>query len=192
MRPWSGRVGVPRRRGTRELTFSLSLPQEGTARRQPPTSQEDSSRQKLPGWPDRLFGLFHKMAHKQHLVVFNFIQNNFVRLYPESCHITCLFKKLFKIGEFLYSHFNIKVEESKATFSAHYALSFQERWKHNKKRFRRGMEKGYDWSNVSKVFAEFCAGDFSLDDAQYISLILDFPACKPMRNRCLLFKPPSL
>ena len=90
-----------------EESPELSALCDDTARRQPPTSQEDSSRQKLPGWPDRLFGLFHKMAHKQHLVVFNFIQNNFVRLYPESCRITCLFKKLFKIGEFLYSHFNI-------------------------------------------------------------------------------------
>ena len=34
-----------------------------------------------------------------------------LRLYYDSCHISIHFKKLFKIGEFLCSHFNIKIEK---------------------------------------------------------------------------------
>ena len=45
---------------------------------------------------------------QQCLAVFNFIQNNFVRLYCDSCHISVHFKILVKIGEFLCSHFNIE------------------------------------------------------------------------------------
>ena len=40
--------------------------------------------------------------------MFKFIQNNFVRLYCDSCHIGVPFKKLIKIGQFLCSHFNIE------------------------------------------------------------------------------------
>ena len=36
----------------------------------------------------------------QHLVVFNFIQNNFVRLYCDSCHISACFKKTSKLVNF--------------------------------------------------------------------------------------------
>jgi hypothetical protein len=35
-------------------------------------------------------------------------------------------KKIIKIGEFLFSYFNIEDGRKKATFSEHYALLFQE------------------------------------------------------------------
>ena len=59
------------------------------------------------------------------LAVFNFIQNNFVRLYCHSCHISVHLN--IKIGEFLCSHFNIEDGRTYATFLAYYTLLFQER-----------------------------------------------------------------
>ena len=61
------------------------------------------------------------------LGVFNFIQNHFVRLYCDSCHISEHLKKLIKISEILSGHFNIEDERKEAMFSAYYALLFQER-----------------------------------------------------------------
>ena len=88
------------------------------------------------------------------LVVFNFIQNNFVRLYSESCHIACFLKKLFKIVEFLYSHFNIKDRRKKSNIFSILCFIISRKVKtqlKHKKRFGQHMEKCYDWSNVSKV-----------------------------------------
>ena len=55
------------------------------------------------GWPKSLFSFICKMA----LVALTMS----LRLYYDSCHISMHFKKLFKIGEFLCSHFNIKIEK---------------------------------------------------------------------------------
>ena len=45
-------------------------------------------------------------CRQQCLAVLNFIQNNFVRLYCDSCQ--CALKKKIEIGEFLCGHFNIE------------------------------------------------------------------------------------
>ena len=80
-------------------------------------------------------------------------------------------KKLIKIGELLRNHFNIEDGRKKASFSAHYALLFQERWKRNwntKKDLCSVWRRCYDWLNTSKKwFEKFRAGDFSLDDAPW-------------------------
>ena len=66
-------------------------------------------------------------------LTFNFIQNNSAMMtillfcYGDSCHISVHLKKRIKIGEFLCSHFNIECGRKYATFSAYYALLFQER-----------------------------------------------------------------
>ena len=63
----------------------------------------------------------------EHVVIFNFIQNNFVRLYCDSCHTSVHFKKLIKISEFLCSYFNIEDGRKYTKFLVYYALLFQER-----------------------------------------------------------------
>ena len=61
------------------------------------------------------------------LVVFNFIRNNFVRLYCDSCHISVHLKKnLPEVVNFCVAILILKMGK-KATFSAYYALLFQER-----------------------------------------------------------------
>ena len=65
------------------------------------------------------------------------------------------------------SCFNIE-DGRKATFSAHYALLFQERLKTQlkcKKRFVQCMEKVLTDRMCQKWFAKFRAGDFLLDNA---------------------------
>ena len=59
--------------------------------------------------------------------MFNFIQNNVVRFYCDSCHIRMHFLKIIKIGEFLCSHFDVEDGRKYTTFLAYYALLFQER-----------------------------------------------------------------
>ena len=77
-------------------------------------------------------------------------------------------KKDIRIGEFLCSHFNTEDGRKKATFSAYYALLFQERWKRNwnaKKIYAvYGEGAVTDWT-CQKWFAKFRVWDFSLDDA---------------------------
>ena len=74
------------------------------------------------------------------LVVFNFIQNNFVRLYCDSCHISMHFKKTYQIGESLCSHFNIKMEENTHFWHIMLLRKVKMQLKH-KKRFVQCMEK---------------------------------------------------
>ena len=50
------------------------------------------------------------------VLVFDFIGNNFVRLYCDNCHISVHLKKNIKIGEFLCSDFNIEDGRRYATF----------------------------------------------------------------------------
>ena len=44
------------------------------------------------------------------------------------CRMSTHLKKLVKIGEVLYSHFNIEGERKKATFYVYYTSLFQERY----------------------------------------------------------------
>ena len=69
---------------------------------------------------------FHTMALVM-LSFFNFIRNNFVRLYGDSCHFSVHFLKLIKMGKFLCGHFNIEDGRRYATFLVWHALLFQER-----------------------------------------------------------------
>ena len=64
---------------------------------------------------------------QQSLVVFNFIQNNFVRLHCDRVISVCIRKKTLKIVIFLCSHFNIEDEGKYAISLTHYVLLFQER-----------------------------------------------------------------
>ena len=110
------------------------------------------------------------MAPLAFIVVFNFIQNNFVRLNCDSCHISVHLEKLIKIGEFLYSHFNIKDGRKYTTFSAYYIL-FQ-KGKNTTEMQKKKICAVYAEGAVTdqmcqKWFAKFYAGDFSLDDAPY-------------------------
>ena len=57
------------------------------------------------GFPIRLF--------YQSLVVFNFIQNNFVRLYCDSCHISEYFLKKSKLVDFGVAIFILKSKKKK-------------------------------------------------------------------------------
>ena len=56
----------------------------------------------------------------------NLIQDNFVRLYCNSCHISVHLKNTYHMGEFLYSHFNIEGGRKYTIFLADFALLFQE------------------------------------------------------------------
>ena len=44
------------------------------------------------------------------------------------CHISTHLKKLVKIGDVLYSHFNIEGERKKATFYVYYTSLFQKQY----------------------------------------------------------------
>ena len=69
------------------------------------------------GCPKCWFGFSPKGgSSSERLVAFNFIRNNFVRLYWDSCHISVHLKKNIKIGEFLCSHFNIEDGRKKQHF----------------------------------------------------------------------------
>ena len=74
----------------------------------------------------------------------NLIQDNFVRLYCNSCHISVHLKKSIKIGEFLCSYFDIKMEGSKPHFW-HTMLYYFKKGKNatemQKKRFVQCMEQ---------------------------------------------------
>ena len=61
------------------------------------------------------------------LSFFNFIWNNFVQLYCDSCHIRVHFKQFIKIGNFCATILMLKMEENTEHFLAYYALLFQER-----------------------------------------------------------------
>ena len=124
-------------------------------------------------WPKRLLG-FSVRWLLEHLVVFNFIWNNSVRLYCDSCHINMHFLKNIKIGEFLYRHFNIEDGRKWATFSAIMLCDFKKGKKHNWNTYTAQIFCAGDLCSVwavtdwmcQKWLAKFCAGDFSLDDAQ--------------------------
>ena len=61
------------------------------------------------------------------VLVFNFIQNHFVRFIVTAVIPECIKKIFIKIGEFLCDHFSIENGRKYATFSAYRALLFQER-----------------------------------------------------------------
>ena len=53
---------------------------------------------------------------QEYLAVFNFIQNNFVRLYCDSCHIGVHLKKLSKLVSFCAAILILKMEENTQHF----------------------------------------------------------------------------
>ena len=63
------------------------------------------------GWPKSPFGFFRKMALAA-LAVFNFIQNNFVRLYCDSCHTSVQLKKPSKLVNFCVAILILNMEEN--------------------------------------------------------------------------------
>ena len=101
---------------------------------------------------------------QQCLVVFNFIQNSFDRLYCDSYYITVHFKKLTKIGDFSCSHFNM--EENMQHFWQYCALLFQERQKRKKIYAVYGEDAVTD-RTCPQWFVKFHAVDFSLDNASW-------------------------
>ena len=68
----------------------------------------------LLGWPNSS-GFFCKMVLVR-LVVFNFIWNNFVRLYCDTCHIRVHFLKKLKLVNFCVATLILKMEEKKQHF----------------------------------------------------------------------------
>ena len=72
----------------------------------------------------RLVQFFPRMAPI--VLVFNLIQNNFVGCIVTAVLSACILQKVIKICGFLCSHFNIEDGRKQATFSAYYALLFQE------------------------------------------------------------------
>ena len=64
----------------------------------------------LLSWPKASYIFFFLISVRwllQGLVAFNFIQNNFVRLYVTALISLCI-KQNFRIGDFLCRHYNIK------------------------------------------------------------------------------------
>ena len=53
-----------------------------------PTSQQNKMKLILLDWPKSSLFFFSTRQLQQHLVAYNFIQNNFLRLYYDSCHIS--------------------------------------------------------------------------------------------------------
>ena len=98
--------------------------------------------------------------------MFNFIGNNFVRLYCDSCHIGMHLKKLIKIVEFLCSHFNIEDGRKYATFW-HIMLFYFKKSKNTTEtqKYLCTVWRGAVTDRMcQKWFAEFHVGDFLLDD----------------------------
>ena len=60
----------------------------------------------------------------KHLVIFNLIRKNFVRLFCDNCDLK---KNLPEMANFCVDIIILKMEEKKATFLAYYALVFQQR-----------------------------------------------------------------
>ena len=104
-----------------------------------------------------------------HLVVFNFIRNNFVRLYCDSSHISVHLKRnLSKLVNFCVAILILKMEGKKQHFQ-HIMLYYFKKGKNATETQKKicavyGESAGTD-QTCQKWFAKFCAGDFSLDIA---------------------------
>ena len=102
-------------------------------------------------------------------MVFNFIQNNFVRLYCDSCHVSMHLKKhLSKLANFCVAILILKMEEKKQHFQ-HIMLDYFKKGK-NATEMQKKICVVYGEGAVTdricqKWSVKFCAGDFSLDDA---------------------------
>ena len=104
------------------------------------------------------------------LVVLNFIWNNFVRLYCDSCHISVhFFKNLSKLVNFCVAILMLKMEENMQHF-IHIMLYYLKKDKNvtgtHKKVLCSIWRRCYNWLNVSKVVCEvswwrFLAGQYS-------------------------------
>ena len=102
-----------------------------------------------------------------------------LRLYYDSCHISIHFKKLFKIGEFLCSHFNIKIEKQHFWHIMFYYLFIYLLYY-----FKRGKNATEMQKKICAVYGEcavtdqmcqkwpakFCAGYFFLGNALLLGM----------------------
>ena len=124
------------------------------------------------GWPkffQFLFFFFCKMA----LVVlsaFNFIQNNlFFRLYCDSYHISVHLKKktLSKLVNFYIAIliFNMDKRRKNWYIMLYYFEKGKSETEIQKNKLCSEWRRCCDWWTCQKWFAEFHAGDFSLDNA---------------------------
>ena len=101
--------------------------------------------------------------------MFNFIRNNFVGLYCDSCHNNVYLKKhLSKLVNFCVAILILKMEEKKQHFR-HIMLDCFKKGKNatetQKKICAVYGEGAVTERTCQKWFAKFRAGDFSLDDA---------------------------
>ena len=120
------------------------------------------------GWPKGLFVFFHKMALVALKVVFNFIRNNFVRLYVTAVMSACILKKTSKLANFCVAILILKIEEKEQHFR-HIMLYYFKKGKNateTQKKICAAYGEGAvtDWT-CQKWFAKFRAGDLSLDHA---------------------------
>ena len=102
------------------------------------------------------------------IVVFNFIGNNFVRLYCDSCHISVYIKTLLKLVNFCVAILTLKMEENMQYFW--HIMLYYFRKGNNATEMQKRMcavcgEGAVTDPTRQKWFAEFRAGGVSLGDA---------------------------
>ena len=119
------------------------------------------------GQPKSSFGFFHTMALVV-LVAFNFIQNNCVRLYCDSCHSSTHLKTLSKSVNFYIAILILKMEENMQHFQ--YIMLYYFKKGKNTTEVQKKIAAVYGEGAVTdqtchKWFAKVHAGDFSSYDA---------------------------
>ena len=128
--------------------------------------------QDISSWPKNLFSFFSVGWLQKRLVVFNLIQNNFVRLYCDSCHIFVHLKRnLSKLVNFYLAILILKMEENAHFW--HIMLYYFKKGKNasemqKKKDFYNIWRRCCDLTNVSKVVCEVSCWRFL---AVYCSMV---------------------
>ena len=121
------------------------------------------------GWPKSSFIFSHKISVVC-LIVFNFIQNNSVTFYYDSCHYSVQFKKklLIEIGEFLCSLLILKMEHKMQHFwhlLCYYFKKGKNITETQKLIYTMYIEGTVTDQMCQKWFVKFQAGNFLLDNA---------------------------
>ena len=80
------------------------------------------------------------------------MQNNFIRLYSDSCHL-CVFKKI-KTHKLLYAILILKMEEEKSNIYGVFCFIIWRKVKNTTKTCKKDLYSVWNWSNVSKVACE--------------------------------------